>query len=145
MLVTKIFFVSHNVLRRPLLLWSFWSRFCDIGLISDDIVYFNFVFSRLIDAFLPPDKKIDFSKKTFQPTTTQAFAIARERERIGIFLSKTQEFGVPNTNIFQTDYLYEKTNLVHVCACIRAIGIEVSIGQLVLTLPKQALVFTCLS
>ena len=80
---------------------------------------------RLIDAFLPTHQKINFSKKTFAPTTNQAFAIARDRERIGLFLTKTQEYGVPNTNTFQTDYLYEKTNLVHVCACIRAIGIEV--------------------
>lgn len=51
--------------------------------------------------------------------------MARERERIGIFLQKASEYGVPNTNLFQTDYLYERTNLVQVCTCIRAIGIEV--------------------
>jgi hypothetical protein len=51
--------------------------------------------------------------------------MARERERIGIFLLKAQEYGVPDTNLFQTDYLYERTNLVQVCTCIRAIGIEV--------------------
>lgn len=79
---------------------------------------------RLIDCVLPPDKKIDFSKKTFLPTTNSAFAAARERERIGIFLQKCQEYGIPDTTTFQTDYLYERTNLVQVCTCIRAIGIE---------------------
>lgn len=79
---------------------------------------------KLIDALLPEGKKIDFSKKTFQETKNQAFAMARERERIGIFLNKAQEYGVPDTNLFQTDYLYERTNLVQVCTCIRALGIE---------------------
>lgn len=51
--------------------------------------------------------------------------MARERERIGIFLLKAQEYGVPDSNLFQTDYLYERTNLVQVCTCIRALGIEV--------------------
>ena len=81
--------------------------------------------SRLIDHLLPDGKKLDFSKKSFQETQNQAFSIARERERIGIFLQKAREYGVPDSNIFQTDYLYERTNLVHVCTCIRALGIEV--------------------
>lgn len=80
---------------------------------------------RLVDVLLPEDKKIDFSKKTFQMTTNQAFTMARERERIGIFLQKAAELGVPDTNLFQTDYLYERTNLVQVCTTIRALGIEV--------------------
>lgn len=87
---------------------------------------FIHIYFRLIDTLLPEGKKIDFSKKTFQHTTNPAFAMARERERIGIFLQKAGEFGVPNTNLFQTDYLYERTNLVQVCTCIRAIGIEAS-------------------
>ena len=65
-------------------------------------------------------------------TQNQAFAMARERERIGIFLAKTLEFGVPDTNLFQTDYLYERTNLVQVCTCIRAIGIEVCTAMICL-------------
>lgn len=79
---------------------------------------------KLIDCLLPGDKKIDFSKKTFQATTNAAFAAARERERIGIFLQKCHEYGIPDTNTFQTDYLYERQNLVQVCTCIRAVGIE---------------------
>ena len=82
---------------------------------------------RLIDSLLPGDKKIDFSKKTFQPTTNAAFTAARERERIGIFLQKCHQYGIPDTNTFQTDYLYERQNLVQVCTCIRALGIEVSL------------------
>ncbi|KAL4233323.1 epithelial cell differentiation [Mactra antiquata] len=79
---------------------------------------------KLINALLPDGQKLDFSKKTYQPTTNQAFSMARDRERIGIFLQKTQEYGVPDSNTFQTDYLYERTNLVQVCTCIRALGIE---------------------
>lgn len=79
---------------------------------------------KLINCLLPDGQKLDFSKKSFQETQNQAFAIARDRERIGIFLQKAREYGIPDANIFQTDYLYERTNLVHVCTCIRALGIE---------------------
>lgn len=83
-------------------------------------------FHRLVDALSPPESKIDFNSKTFQPAKIPAFVAARERERIGVFLNKAMEIGVPEANLFQTDYLYEKTCLVQVCACIRALGIEVS-------------------
>ncbi|KAL5009796.1 hypothetical protein ScPMuIL_012101 [Solemya velum] len=79
---------------------------------------------KLINELLPYEDKLDFSKKTFQETNNQAFTMARERERIGIFLNKVMQYGVPESNTFQTDYLYEKTNLVQVCTCIRAVGIE---------------------
>ncbi|XP_064595077.1 myophilin-like [Liolophura sinensis] len=79
---------------------------------------------KLVDALSPPDSKIDFNSKTFQPAKIPAFVAARERERIGLFLNKAMEIGVPEANLFQTDYLYEKTCLVQVCACIRALGIE---------------------
>ncbi|KAH3724236.1 hypothetical protein DPMN_050050, partial [Dreissena polymorpha] len=79
---------------------------------------------KLIHTLLPEGHGIDFSKKTFQQTKNLAFELARERERIGMFLNKAQEYGVPVTNLFQTEYLYERTNLVQVCTCIRAIGIE---------------------
>ena len=92
------------------------------------------LFFRLIDCLLPPDKRIDFGKKTFQPTTNPAFAAARERERIGIFLQKCSQYGIPDPNTFQTDYLYEKSNLVQVCTCIRALGIEVIKSKLFDTL-----------
>lgn len=89
----------------------------------------HFLSFRLINELLPYEEKLDFSKKTFQPTSNQAFTMARERERIGIFLNKVTQYGVPETNTFQTDYLYEKTNLVQVCTCIRSVGIEVSFGR----------------
>jgi len=77
--------------------------------------------------------KLDFSKKSFQVTQNQAFTMARERERIGIFLNKANAYGIPESNLFQTDYLYERTNLVQVCTCIRALGIEVRMVDLVMT------------
>ena len=91
---------------------------------SHNYIYFSF---RLIDELLPPTGKLDFSKKAFQESKMQAFASAKERERIGIFLNKAMEFGVPESSTFQTDSLYEKTNMVQVCTCIRALGIEVGL------------------
>ncbi|XP_021348163.1 myophilin-like isoform X2 [Mizuhopecten yessoensis] len=82
------------------------------------------VLCRFMDTLMPDDRKLDFSTKAFQPTNTVAFASARSRERIGIFLEKVREYGITCTSSFQTDYLYEKTNLVQVCTCIRAIGIQ---------------------
>ncbi|KAK6985579.1 myophilin-like isoform X2 [Biomphalaria glabrata] len=46
------------------------------------------------------------------------------RFRIELFCQKIQEFGVPENMSFQTDSLYEKTNLPQVCAAIRNFGIE---------------------
>ncbi|KAK6985580.1 myophilin-like isoform X1 [Biomphalaria glabrata] len=43
---------------------------------------------------------------------------------IELFVYKCQEFGVAENNTFQTDSLYERTNLSQVCAAIRALGIE---------------------
>lgn len=82
------------------------------------------VLCRLIDALLLPPDKIDFKMKTFQETKLPAFQSARERERIGIFLKKSKDYGVSEANIFQTDNLYERTNLVQVCNTIRALGVE---------------------
>ncbi|XP_063404141.1 myophilin-like [Mytilus trossulus] len=82
------------------------------------------VLCRLIDALLLPQDKIDFNSKSFQETKLPAFQSARERERIGIFLNKAKAYGVSEANIFQTDNLYERTNLVQVCNTIRALGIE---------------------
>ena len=42
------------------------------------------------------------------------------------YLFQIQEFGVGEQDTFQTDCLYERTNLAKVIACIRAFGIEVS-------------------
>lgn len=82
------------------------------------------VLCKLVDALLLPQDKIDFNAKSFQETKLPAFQSARERERIGIFLKKAKDYGVSESNIFQTDNLYEKTNLVQVCNAIRALGIE---------------------
>lgn len=79
----------------------------------------------LVNAFLPDDMKLDFRAKTFQPTNNLAFETARERERIELFVLKTQEFGVKEEDTFATDCMYERTNLPKVIACVRAFGIEV--------------------
>ncbi|CAG5121915.1 unnamed protein product, partial [Candidula unifasciata] len=43
---------------------------------------------------------------------------------IELFCQKIQDFGVPENMSFQTDSLYEKTNLPQVVAAIRNFGIE---------------------
>lgn len=43
-----------------------------------------------------------------------------------MFCQKIQEFGVSEAMSFQTDSLYEKTNLPQVVAAIRNFGIEVT-------------------
>lgn len=79
----------------------------------------------LVNAFLPEHMKLDLRSRTFQPASNLAFEAARERERIELFIQKIQEFGVSELDTFQTDCLYERTNLPKVLACIRAFGIEV--------------------
>lgn len=79
----------------------------------------------LVNTFLPDELKLDFKSRTFQSTNNLAFEAARERERIELFIIKAQELGVPEQDTFQTDCLYERTNLPKVCACIRSLGTEV--------------------
>ncbi|KAL8595095.1 hypothetical protein ACOMHN_019133 [Nucella lapillus] len=79
----------------------------------------------LVNAFLPDDMKLDFRSKTFQLSKNLAFEAARERERLELFINKIQEFGVHEQDTFQTDCLYEKTNLNKVIGCIRVFGMEV--------------------
>ena len=80
---------------------------------------------RLVDAFLPEHMKMDFNSKTFEKRANPAFEAARERERIELFIQRIQDFGVGEQDTFQTDCLYERTNLPKVMGCIRVFGIEV--------------------
>ncbi|XP_059165482.1 myophilin-like isoform X1 [Physella acuta] len=79
---------------------------------------------KLVNAIVPDDIQINTRTQTFKKSNNDAFESAKERARIELFVYKCQEFGVAENNTFQTDSLYERTNLSQVCAAIRALGIE---------------------
>lgn len=85
----------------------------------------GYLLCRLVNAFLPDHMKLNFNSATFSDPSNPAFKSARQRERIEVFLSRIQEFGVSEQDCFQTDCLYERTNLPKVIGCIRVFGIEV--------------------
>ncbi|WAR07081.1 MYPH-like protein [Mya arenaria] len=69
---------------------------------------------RLIDAVLPEGQKIDFSKKSFQESKNQAFTMARERERIAIFINKCQEYGAQSRPGYAAPVIWPKKNETNV-------------------------------
>lgn len=52
------------------------------------------------------------------------FETNRQRERIGLFLGFCSKFGLKSAFEFQTDQLFEQTNLNQVIVCISQLGIE---------------------
>jgi len=64
------------------------------------------------------------SKKAWEVSKMQAFETSRQRERIGIFLSWVSQYGVATTCSFQTDQLYEETDLSQVVTCLSQLGVE---------------------
>ncbi|KAH9489652.1 hypothetical protein Btru_045578 [Bulinus truncatus] len=84
----------------------------------------GFLLCKLVNAIVPDDIQINMKTQTFKKSNNDAFESAKERARIELFVYKCQEFGVQENNTFQTDSLYERTNLSQVCAAIRALGIE---------------------
>ena len=52
------------------------------------------------------------------------FETSRQRERIGAFINFCQEMGVGSASTFQTDQLYEQTNLPQVVICLSQLGVE---------------------
>uniref|UniRef100_A0A0B7B4M2 Transgelin n=1 Tax=Arion vulgaris TaxID=1028688 RepID=A0A0B7B4M2_9EUPU len=84
----------------------------------------GFLLTKLVNAIVPDDMQINTKTLTYKKSNNDAFEMARERARIEQFAYKCQEFGVHESNTFQTDSLYERTNMPQVCAAIRALGIE---------------------
>jgi len=78
----------------------------------------------LINRVVGEDMAINMKSTTFKVSSNESFEMARERARIELFVYKCQEFGVPEASMFQTDQLYERTNLPQVCSAIRNLGIE---------------------
>jgi len=79
---------------------------------------------KLINCVVPEDLQINMNTTTFKISGNESFEMARERARLELFVYKCQEFGVSDALTFQTDQLYERTNLPQVCAAIRSLGIE---------------------
>lgn len=66
----------------------------------------------------------DLNKQTsWQVAKSAAFETARQKDRIGRFLDFCSTFGVPTASTFQTEQLYERTNLLQVVTCLRELGI----------------------
>lgn len=73
-------------------------------------------------ASLNPAYYMSTPKKTWTRSNMPAFETARQRERIGLFLSFVKDFGVPDTSSFQNDQLYEETDLTQVAICLSQLG-----------------------
>jgi transgelin len=98
----------------------------DISSVQPDDFY-KYLFDGLVlghtMAALHP-QAVNFSVKAWQSSPSQAFEASRQRERIGIFLKFAVDFGVSSACLFQTDQLYEKTNLCQVLICLSQLGTE---------------------
>jgi hypothetical protein len=88
-----------------------------------ELLFSGLAFGALINALKAGGT--DLKAKTWQAATNQAFEMNRARERIGVFINfcKT-EMHVVDAELFQTDQLYEQTNVTQVVQCIFALGIE---------------------
>ncbi|CAH8504609.1 unnamed protein product [Dicrocoelium dendriticum] len=61
--------------------------------------------------------------KSWQVSDKPIFETSRQRDRIGSFLQFTSKFGVDGAFQFQTDQLYESTNLTQVVICLGQLGV----------------------
>uniref|UniRef100_A0A0B7B7K9 Calponin-homology (CH) domain-containing protein n=1 Tax=Arion vulgaris TaxID=1028688 RepID=A0A0B7B7K9_9EUPU len=84
----------------------------------------GFLLTKLVNAIVPDDMQINTKTLTYKKSNNDAFEMARERARIELFCQHIQAYGVPENMSFQTDSLYEKTNLPQVVVAIRNFGIE---------------------
>ncbi|VDD76100.1 unnamed protein product [Mesocestoides corti] len=91
--------------------------------------FFNFLRSGLVLGYiigcLKPDEVTQRLGKTLWKVSDKPmFETSRQRERIGAFLHFCQEMGVGSASCFQTDQLYEQTNLPQVIICLSQLGVE---------------------
>ncbi|TPP58725.1 Myophilin [Fasciola gigantica] len=78
-----------------------------------------------IIACLDPKSVAQMQKiQTWQISDKPIFETNRCRDRIGLFLRFTTSFGVDSVFQFQTDQLYENTNLTQVVVCLTHVGVE---------------------
>ncbi|KAA0200814.1 Transgelin [Fasciolopsis buskii] len=78
-----------------------------------------------IMACLDPSSVAQMQKvQTWQVSDKPVFETNRRRDRIGLFLRFSASFGVDSVFQFQTDQLYENTNLTQVVVCLTHVGME---------------------
>ncbi|CAH8869813.1 unnamed protein product [Trichobilharzia szidati] len=98
----------------------------------DDVTmdeYFEYLYNGLTLGYLMACLDPNFasrvnSSRTWQVAEKTIFETPRQRERIGVFLQFAADLGVNSASRFQTDQLYEKTNLPQVVVCLSQLGIE---------------------
>ncbi len=78
----------------------------------------------LIGCLKPDQAPQRLSKAMWKVSDKPIFETNRQRERIGAFLNFCQEMGVGSASVFQTDQLYEQTNLPQVIICLSQLGVE---------------------
>ncbi|KAK4470261.1 hypothetical protein MN116_005833 [Schistosoma mekongi] len=91
--------------------------------------YFDYLYNGLTLGYLMACLDPNFASKlnnskTWQVSDKNVFETPRQRERISIFLKFAADLGVKSASLFQTDQLYEKTNLPQVIVCLSQVGIE---------------------
>ncbi|KAH9282095.1 Transgelin [Echinococcus granulosus] len=75
-------------------------------------------------ASLKPDRVSSLGVNMWKVSDKPIFETNRQRERIGAFINFCQEMGVGSASAFQTDQLYEMTNLPQVVICLSQLGVE---------------------
>ncbi|KAL7058138.1 hypothetical protein AAHC03_016918 [Spirometra sp. Aus1] len=78
----------------------------------------------LIGCLKPDEVQTRLCTKCWTVASSPIFETNRQRERIGAFLKFCEEAGVGSASVFQTDQLFEKTNLPQVVICLTQLGIE---------------------
>ncbi|VDM34203.1 unnamed protein product [Hydatigera taeniaeformis] len=82
------------------------------------------VLGYLIGCLKPDEISQRLGKTMWKVSDKPIFETNRRRERIGAFINFCQEMGVGSASAFQTDQLYEMTNLPQVVICLSQLGVE---------------------
>ena len=82
------------------------------------------VMGYLIGCLKPDEAARRLSATMWKISDKPIFETNRQRERIGAFINFCQEMGVGSASAFQTDQLYEQTNLPQVVICLSQLGVE---------------------
>ncbi|KAH9282096.1 Transgelin [Echinococcus granulosus] len=82
------------------------------------------VLGYLIGCLKPDEASQRLGKNMWKISDKPIFETNRQRERIGAFINFCQEMGVGSASAFQTDQLYEMTNLPQVVICLSQLGVE---------------------
>ncbi|VDL19775.1 unnamed protein product [Hymenolepis diminuta] len=100
----------------------------DISSASTDEFY-NYLKNGLVLGYIiaclkPDEAPTRLKTNTWNVASSAIFETNRQRERIGAFINFCQEMGVGSASAFQTDQLYEQTNLPQVVICLSQLGVE---------------------